>query len=124
MKPEMFKTIEGFPAYEISNYGIVRSWVMAGGFRREHPKRLKLVEMVGKYLRISLYNGDKKVSVLVHSLVLTTFIGPRPKGFQACHNDGNPQNNYVGNLRWDTQVNNFNDQIRHGTRNTPKNKEI
>jgi len=33
---------------------------------------------------------------------------------QCCHNDGNPANNRVENLRWDTVSSNANDRVRHG----------
>jgi hypothetical protein len=32
-----------------------------------------------------------------------------------CHNDGNPLNNKLDNLRWDTFLNNSLDMIKHGT---------
>ena len=32
-----------------------------------------------------------------------------------CHNDGNPSNNHLENLRWDTRKNNEADKIKHGT---------
>jgi hypothetical protein len=33
----------------------------------------------------------------------------------ACHNDGNPANCHLHNLRWDTRSNNNLDAVRHGT---------
>lgn len=48
-------------------------------------------------------------------MVLETFVGPCSKGMEGCHNDGNPGNNFIGNLRWDTHKNNENDKIEHGT---------
>lgn len=53
----------------------------------------------------------------VHRLVLEAFIGPCPPGMEACHNDGNPRNNALSNLRWDTSENNSADKIRHGRAN-------
>jgi hypothetical protein len=34
---------------------------------------------------------------------------------EACHNDGDPDNNVAGNLRWDTKSANARDRRRHGT---------
>jgi len=51
----------------------------------------------------------------VHRLVLEAFIGPAPKGTICCHNDGDPTNNRLENLRWDTHSSNTRDAIRHGT---------
>lgn len=36
---------------------------------------------------------------------------------ESCHNDGNPDNNLMGNLRWDTHKNNVGDKRLHGTNN-------
>ena len=43
------------------------------------------------------------------------FVGEPPKGYVVCHNDGNPFNNSLGNLRYDTHLENTIDQFRHGT---------
>jgi hypothetical protein len=56
----------------------------------------------------------------VHKLVLITFIGPRPPGMEACHNDGKPSNNFLSNLRWDTPKNNQFDSLKHGTKGSAK----
>lgn len=48
--------------------------------------------------------------------VLVTFVGPRPTGLEACHNDGNSLNDEVSNLRWDTRTGNMADTLKHGTR--------
>jgi hypothetical protein len=56
----------------------------------------------------------------VHVLVLETFVGPCPTGKQACHWDGNPANNRLGNLRWGTLSDNTLDRLRHGNHNWAK----
>ena len=43
------------------------------------------------------------------------FIGPRPEGLYVLHGDGDPLNNYVGNLRYGTPSENNLDAIGHGT---------
>lgn len=55
--------------------------------------------------------------VRVHSVVLLAFVGPRPDGMQCCHNDGNPKNASLSNLRWDTAHANHADRNKHGTSN-------
>jgi hypothetical protein len=51
----------------------------------------------------------------VHRLVATQFI-PNPFGHKwVAHNDGNPKNNHVSNLRWDTAAANHADKRRHNT---------
>jgi HNH endonuclease len=59
--------------------------------------------------------GGKKTVFIVHQLVATLFIGPCPSGLQVCHNDGNPANNHLCNLRYDTQTSNQHDRFKHGT---------
>jgi len=54
----------------------------------------------------------------VHRYVLLAFVGECPEGMQACHNDGNPGNNRLDNLRWGTPSNNNRDKWLHGTEQT------
>lgn len=68
----------------------------------------------GHLLLFLCYKGKPR-PYLVHRLVLEAFVGPCPKGMEACHNDGNPRNNCLENLRWDTPQNNNADKHRHGT---------
>ena len=52
--------------------------------------------------------------------VLLTFKGPPSPGDECCHNDGNPANNHLDNLRWGTRQENVADMFRHGTHNRQK----
>jgi len=54
--------------------------------------------------------------VLVHQLVLETFVGPAPPGHEGAHWDGVRTNNRTSNLRWATRKENDADKERHGTR--------
>jgi hypothetical protein len=50
----------------------------------------------------------------VHTLILETFVGPRPKGMKALHDpDPDRSNNRLSNLRWGTTSDNMRDAIRH-----------
>lgn len=100
------KTIPGFPNYAITKTGKIWS--------RKTKKFLKPYNngSSSKYKKILLNNSVKKY---IHRLVLETFIGPCPKGMECCHNDGNPENNNLNNLRWDTHSSNNKDAVRHGT---------
>lgn len=53
---------------------------------------------------------------MLHDLVLAAFHGPKPKGLQACHNDGDKLNNHFSNLRYDTCQANIDDRERHRIR--------
>lgn len=53
-------------------------------------------------------------TVQVGRLVLEAFVGPCPPGMECCHNDDNPTNNTLGNLRWGTHSDNMRDAYRNG----------
>jgi hypothetical protein len=59
-------------------------------------------------------NGKQYVR-RVHQLVMLAFVGECPDGQQVCHDDGNPANNALGNLRYGTPAANAADRDRHGT---------
>ena len=52
----------------------------------------------------------------VHVLVLEAFVGPRPAGYDACHDNGNKRDNRLTNLRWDTRSNNVKQRAAKGER--------
>ena len=68
------------------------------------------------HLCVCLVRDGTKCSRHVHRLVLEAFLGPCPPGLICCHNDGDPANNRLSNLRWDTYKSNSEDMLRHGTR--------
>jgi hypothetical protein len=64
----------------------------------------------GGYMTVRFGINKKKFIRLVSRLVLSAFTGePRANEF-ACHNDSNPTNNCITNLRWDTQTGNMKDR--------------
>lgn len=79
-----------------------------------------LMKMKGKIDRYGypvfiLSDNNKRHYLCAHTLVLEAFVGPKPAGMQACHNDGNKKNNHYTNLRWDTASSNQQDKKSHGT---------
>lgn len=67
------------------------------------------------YLYVTLHGPNKKpLQAGVHRLVLEAFCGPK-EGMYACHNNGNPADNRLENLRWDTPSGNQADKVIHGT---------
>jgi hypothetical protein len=121
---EEWRPVNGYPGYEVSNFGRVRSWRVGGRwgtqnppvhFRRK-PRILKTHCHKTGYFRVTLPTGHGYRHHFVHELVLEVFIGPRPTGAQACHNDGSRTNNRSDNLRWGTPAENQADRGRHGTK--------
>lgn len=115
---EIWKAIIGFPNYEVSNIGRVRS-SKSGKLRV-----LKLSKKQDKdrpcpvYMVASLISptGDRKKK-RVHRLVLEAFVGPAPFDKpHGCHIDGNSTNNWLPNLKWSSAVSNEADKELHGTK--------
>lgn len=110
---EIWKPVPGYEGqYEVSNMGRVRS------FRLNAAGKIRvLTKNKAGHLYVTLGRGVNKT---VHWLVITAFIGSRPAGKECCHNDGNPANNCVSNLRWDTHKENARDIFRHSASKNQK----
>jgi len=105
---EQWLPVVGFETqYEVSDHGRVRS-IRTGRIRRPHLNRK------GRE-HLDLHRDGERRDMEVHRLVLAAFAGPCPPGKEGCHNDGNPLNNHISNLRWDTRRENNIDSIKHGT---------
>jgi predicted XRE-type DNA-binding protein len=103
--------IKRFTKYRVGDDGSV--WSNHSGTW----KRLVATPNKDGYPGVSLFGNGKRWDVLVHTLVLTAFVGPRPADHHACHfPDGDPKNNNLTNLRWDTPKGNQVDSKFHGTR--------
>lgn len=106
-----FKSIYGFPGYEIGSDGSIWSRRIGNKW-----KKMKLQDNGAGYLTVILYKKDGYTNerILVHKLVLTAFRGKRPKGMECRHLDGNRGNNNLYNLQWGTIHENIKDKKRHG----------
>lgn len=116
--PVEYRAIEGYPGYRIGSDGTVLSYWRRHGCKPatigETSRKLAMLIRSG-YCRVALKNAKGEQRFSVHHLVLNAFVGPRPDGTQACHNNGNKSDNRVSNLRWDTPSANHADQVIHGT---------
>jgi len=115
-----YRTIPNYPGYQVGSDGSVwSSWRSCGSGKPWAPvgkwKKLKPWVDEDGYHSFRLKNSKGYWAVRCHRLVLMMFIGGCPKGMVAAHNDGNPANNCVDNLRWDTQAGNVADKVLHGT---------
>ena len=98
---ETWKQVSGHEEYTVST---------CGRFRRNGKPRAVSISPRG-YAVVGMSGKTHSL----HTLVLETFVGPRPRGQCGCHYDGVQANNHLSNLRWDTFRNNFKDRDRHGT---------
>lgn len=102
--------VQGFPDYEVFRDGRVFST------RRGYRHELSAGRSSTGYYYLTLTSASgSKVQWRRSALVLTAFVGPRPPGHEAAHEDGNPSNDNLVNLSWKTSAANKADRIRHGT---------
>lgn len=105
-----WRIVEGFPNYRVSDAGDIES------LRRGQWRPLVGWRTKWGHHKVCLRNNVRNRNAYVHVLVLEAFVGPCPVGLECCHHDGNPRNNTLGNLRWDTHAGNMEDAKRHGTK--------
>lgn len=119
---ERWKDIPGYEGrYQASTEGRIRSMdrtqVVLSRKGNPYAKHFR-----GRLLRpgripsghLSVVLGHGQHGTTVHALVMLTFVGPPPAGKEICHNDGDPTNNRLENLRYDTRCENILDEYRRG----------
>ena len=111
------KKIKEFSDYSISKDGrIFRTY-----FRNKQasypikPKEIRQFNDTNGYPMVDLSKNNIKKTQLVHRLVLLTFIGECPNGYEAAHLNGIKADNRVENLIWATRKENLSHRILHGT---------
>jgi hypothetical protein len=111
---EQWRPIFGWEGcYEVSDHGRVRSLDRAViavtphgklGVRRFQGRVLVAPPTLAGYPHVCFTApGHHRRTKYVHDLVLSAFVGPKPKGMEVCHNDGDRLNNNLSNLRYDTR---------------------
>ena len=117
---ERWVDIPGYEGmYQASDRGRVRSYPRViersdGTVEHRVGKLLhaRVNRKKGNYQQVGLCKDGKCKTFYVHSLVALAFIGIRPDNCVICHANGNPQDNRVENLRYDTQSENMRDNVR------------
>lgn len=112
------RSIKGYPDYyRVTADGFVWTRRVRGHATKTTDKWTKLSPgaIATGHSFVVLRSGPKAKTIPVHCLVLEYFLCPCPEGMECCHNDNNPRNNKLSNLRWDTHKANMADKIRHGT---------
>lgn len=110
---EIWKVLpEKYPGvYLVSNFGRIRSFSAL----RKGSFLTPCINSSG-YLHIT----GKNKTLKMHQLVMDTFIGPRPKGYEVNHIDGNKLNNRLNNLEYITKRQN----LEHATKMGLFNKKL
>ena len=117
---ELWKDIKGYEGcYQVSNLGRIKSLDRMTNnqygeyFMKGRILKNSIIKDKG-YCRVSLNNGNGKISTRVHRLVAEAFI-PNPENKpEVNHKDGNKLNNCVSNLEWCTNKENIEHSIRTG----------
>lgn len=102
---EVWKQINNFPNYEISNFGRIK----------HYGKLINTISSLKGYVSVGLYNGknNKGERFLLHRLVAKHFVD-NPNNYNIVnHKDENKANNRADNLEWCTTKYNCN----YGNRN-------
>jgi hypothetical protein len=98
MSVENWLPIPGFPGYEASDQGQIRSF-RSGGCRVLSPK----IDRDG-YAVVHPSGSNPK---FVHRLVMLAFVGPCPANMEVLHGPGGPGDNSLSNLRYGTHQENI-----------------
>ncbi|WP_406626146.1 NUMOD4 motif-containing HNH endonuclease [Acidovorax sp. SDU_ACID1] len=102
---EEWRGIPGWPGYEASSTGRVRS---SNGIKVpfRDPKG---------YLKVKLWSHSRAKNLRVSGLVALAFHGPAPAGHVVRHRNGANDDNRADNLLYGTRSENEQDKVRHGT---------
>ena len=93
---------------------IKHSALVGGVVTQKYEGRLLSQYDRNGYMTVRFGINKKKFTELVSRLVLAAFVREPEAREVACHNDSNPTNNCIENLRWDTQVGNMKDRTIRG----------
>lgn len=104
--------------YSASSEGRIRSEdrviYTKAGVRNVRGKVLSLNPMPDGYPAVTLCKDWKHTKRRVHVWIARTFHGPRPRGFEIRHRDGDKSNNRERNLVYGSSQDNSDDCALHG----------
>jgi len=112
---ELWKTIDGYTDYQVSNLGKIKS------LKHNKEKILKQIDNGFNYLYVYLCKNNICQTFYIHRLVGIAFIPNTHNKPCINHKDGNKQNNYVDNLEWCTHSENMKHAFKIGLRNQQGN---
>ena len=109
---EIWKDIPGYEGrYQASDKGRIKvlpyKLSRSDGtiaYRKEKILKAYTNKAKGGYLQVAIgsMRDGTRITKYVHSLVAETFLGERPAGYVVCHKNGDPADNRIENLRYDT----------------------
>ena len=123
---EVWKDVIGYEGYyQVSSLGRIKSVerlvlykedYSGPAYKRVRERMLKLTEHQSGHLYVNLCKNSIVTRFFVHTLVLTAFVGKRPKGLECRHYpDRDPGNNKIQNLQWSDHFTNLSDREEQGT---------
>lgn len=115
---EIWKPVPGFPGYEVSDLGRVRSWRPRTG-KCKPPSSPRILRQNGqhaksRYAAVALCCDGIPHTLGVHALVLLAHVGPKPPGLERRHLNGRREDNRLANLAYGTKAENVADSLAHG----------
>ena len=106
---EVFRMINEFPCYDVSNFGQVRN--------RTTGRLLKPSDNGRGYLKVNLRKDNKTYHKTLHRLVCEAFVD-NPNNYKCVdHKDRCRTNNHISNLRWASHSMNAKNRKSHGNTN-------
>jgi hypothetical protein len=114
LQNEEWRAIPNFEGYyEASSLGNIRNIAARRRTSVGHILKSHVNPCVGRRAVRLKVNGKGK-TYSVHGLVAEAFLGPRPKGLDVNHIDGNALNNRASNLEYLTRKENIRHAVRIG----------
>lgn len=103
MHREIWRSIDGFPGYDASNKGRVRSFKnFRGDITREYHILKPRMNPNGYHIVVLYDTRHRPHQIAVHRLIASTFIPVHDDSLVVDHLDGDKTNNNVSNLEWVT----------------------
>lgn len=113
--------------YQVSDLGRVRSKTRyvrhnCGGLKKVEGQILSQVSLPNGYRQVSMYRNGKRKVMLVHRLVMMSFVGECPEGMEVRHLNSNRADNRLSNLAYGTHSENTIDTVKLGRNGRQKLK--